>query len=76
MDQFKEAQELGIETRPVLLGPVSFLHLAKLSGSSERPDHSSQTGSESTSKLIYQLDGVLAVYKEVVSLLRSAGARW
>ena len=29
IDEFKEAVELGIKTRPVLLGPVSFLILGK-----------------------------------------------
>ena len=74
VDQFKEAQALGILTRPVLLGPVSFLHLAKLSGDSDH--HQSQSKNESTNKLIYKLDGVLEVYKEVVSLLKDAGATW
>jgi 5-methyltetrahydropteroyltriglutamate--homocysteine methyltransferase len=29
VDQYKEAKEMGIQTRPVLIGPVSFLALGK-----------------------------------------------
>ncbi|MFB6371949.1 MAG: hypothetical protein ABEN55_02255, partial [Bradymonadaceae bacterium] len=28
--EFEEADQLGVRTRPVLLGPVSFLQLAKM----------------------------------------------
>lgn len=59
--EFKEAKALGIITRPVLLGPVSFLLLSKMRDNSNRWD------------LLPQL---LSVYKEVLIQLESAGADW
>lgn len=60
-DHFTEAKSLGIHTRPVLLGPVSFLLLGKSKGSVKPLD---------------LLDGVLAVYEQVLSKLASLGADW
>src|SRR5436305_2017965 len=62
VDEFKEAQELGIHTRPVLLGPVSFLLLGK-----------SHHGGVSPLNLLPQL---LPVYTEVLRELAVAGADW
>lgn len=62
VDEFLEAKELGIHTRPVLLGPVSFVLLGKLE--SERV---------SRQQLVEQ---VLPVYAEVLRQLESAGADW
>ena len=36
VDEFKEAKFLGITTRPVLIGPVTFLKLAKMRDGSDR----------------------------------------
>ncbi len=62
VDEFLEAKALGIVTRPVLLGPVSYLILAKSSG-----------GKESSLAL---LEAILSVYQEVLQRLQAAGADW
>ncbi|GAB4580664.1 MAG: 5-methyltetrahydropteroyltriglutamate--homocysteine S-methyltransferase [Anaerolineales bacterium] len=62
VDEFKEAQHLGIHTRPVLLGPVSFLSLGK----------SLQAGFDPLTLLAR----VLPVYKTVLQRLADAGADW
>jgi 5-methyltetrahydropteroyltriglutamate--homocysteine methyltransferase len=62
IDEYREAAALGIQTRPVLLGPVSFLLLGK-----------SRDGHENRLEL---LDGLLPVYIDVLSRLASAGADW
>jgi 5-methyltetrahydropteroyltriglutamate--homocysteine methyltransferase len=62
IDEFSEALALGIRTRPVLLGPVSFLLLAKC--------RDGRAGS------LDLLDALLPVYAEVLSRLRGAGAQW
>lgn len=62
VDEFSEAKALGIETRPVLLGPISFLLLGK-------------THDESVSALSL-LDRLLPVYAEVLAQLKAAGASW
>lgn len=58
---FKEAKALGIHTRPVLLGPVSYLLLGK---------------SYDDSHVLSHLDQLLAVYQEILSRLFAAGADW
>lgn len=62
VDEYLEAKALGIETRPVLLGPVSFLLLGK-------------TWEEQIDPLSL-LDSLLPVYAEVLSQLVEAGAQW
>ncbi|KAF2809429.1 cobalamin-independent methionine synthase [Mytilinidion resinicola] len=59
--EFLEAKEAGIITRPVLLGPVSFLHLGKADrGSTVDP--------------ISLLDKLVPVYVELLEKLKAAGA--
>ncbi|ERF75471.1 hypothetical protein EPUS_07003 [Endocarpon pusillum Z07020] len=59
--EFKEAKDAGILTRPVLLGPVSFLALAKADrGQSVDP--------------ISLLDKLLPLYEDVLMQLKDAGA--
>ncbi|KAI0884984.1 cobalamin-independent methionine synthase [Annulohypoxylon maeteangense] len=59
--EYKEAKEAGINTRPVLLGPVSFLHLGKADrGQSVVP--------------IDLLEKLLPVYEELLVKLKEAGA--
>lgn len=63
--QLGEAAEQGIESRPVLVGPVTYLLLAKASddaAESFRP--------------IDRLDEVVAVYAELLAALAAAGASW
>jgi 5-methyltetrahydropteroyltriglutamate--homocysteine methyltransferase len=58
---FEEAKALGIITRPVLLGPVSFLLLGKM-----------KDGGDALSLL----DSLLPVYEEILGKLAAAGAEW
>jgi 5-methyltetrahydropteroyltriglutamate--homocysteine methyltransferase len=59
--EFLEAKEAGIITRPVILGPVSFLYLGKADrGQSVKP--------------ISLLDKLLPVYKQLLEKLKEAGA--
>jgi 5-methyltetrahydropteroyltriglutamate--homocysteine methyltransferase len=62
LDEFNEARSLGIHTRPVLLGPVSFLLLGK-------------THREGLSPLGL-LEQLLPVYEELLQRLAAAGADW
>lgn len=59
--EFLEARALGIEARPVLLGPVSFLLLSKSVDGSDR---------------LHLLDRLLPVYAELLARLKRAGAAW
>ncbi len=61
IDEFNEAKFLGISTRPVLIGPVTFLALAKMR------DGSNRWG---------LLPRLLAVYRNLLSSLAQAGAEW
>ncbi|KAJ3273267.1 methionine-synthesizing 5- methyltetrahydropteroyltriglutamate--homocysteine methyltransferase [Terramyces sp. JEL0728] len=65
VDQYLEAKALGIQTRPVVLGPVSFLALGK--ESSDAP-----AGFDRLSLL----DSLLPVYVELLTKLQAAGAEW
>jgi 5-methyltetrahydropteroyltriglutamate--homocysteine methyltransferase len=62
IDEFKEAKALGIHTRPVLLGPVTYLSLGKAK-------------SPSLNQLSL-LNRLLPVYGEVLAELAKAGADW
>ncbi len=62
VDEYLEAKQLGIQTRPVLLGPVSFVLLGKFS-----------QGKGSREAI---LKAVVPVYREVLEQLRKAGAEW
>jgi len=61
-DEFDQAKALGIITKPVLVGPVSFLLLGK-----SRVDDFNQ---------LDLLDALLPVYREVIAGLASRGAEW
>lgn len=61
VQEFLEAKAQGVITRPVLLGPVSFLHLGKADrGASVDP--------------ISLLDSLLPLYVELLTKLKGAGA--
>ncbi|HML96209.1 MAG TPA: 5-methyltetrahydropteroyltriglutamate--homocysteine S-methyltransferase [Thermodesulfobacteriota bacterium] len=62
VDEFREAKTLGIKTKPVLVGPVSFLLLGKSRDAGFSP--------------LSLLGGLLPVYIEVLKDLASAGAEW
>jgi 5-methyltetrahydropteroyltriglutamate--homocysteine methyltransferase len=61
LEDYKEAKFLGIDTRPVLIGPVTFLKLAKMRDGSKR---------------WALLPRLLAVYRAVLVSLAQAGAEW
>jgi 5-methyltetrahydropteroyltriglutamate--homocysteine methyltransferase len=63
VDEFLQAKSLGISTRPVLLGPVSFLLLGKMV--TGRPGEQ-----------LKLLERLVPVYERVLELLRQAGADW
>jgi len=65
IEEYKEAQALGIETRPVVLGPVSFLALGKAS-------KDAKPGFQPLSLL----PNLLPVYKQLLADLKAAGAEW
>ncbi|UPY37857.1 5-methyltetrahydropteroyltriglutamate--homocysteine S-methyltransferase [Sediminicoccus sp. KRV36] len=60
VEAFEEALALGQVTRPVLLGPVSFLLLGKMAGGGDALD---------------LLPGLLPLYAETLRRLEAAGAR-
>jgi 5-methyltetrahydropteroyltriglutamate--homocysteine methyltransferase len=62
MDDFNEAKAAGIHTRPVLIGPVTYLMLGKVKGEEIDP--------------VSLLDALLPVYAELLGALKSAGADW
>ncbi|MEL0242428.1 MAG: 5-methyltetrahydropteroyltriglutamate--homocysteine S-methyltransferase, partial [Pelagibacteraceae bacterium] len=60
-DEYNEAKASGFETKPVILGPITFLLLAK---------------SVDGSNTIDLLDRVIPAYKEIVKKLNELGAKW
>ena len=62
IDEFLEAKAQGVLTRPVLLGPVTFLKLAK----SKTPDFDPRS----------RIRDLLDVYARVLNNLELAGATW
>lgn len=61
-DEYKEAKALGVETKPVLVGPVTFLKIGKTHG-----EHFNT---------LTLLDNLLPVYEEVLKKLEAEGAKW
>jgi 5-methyltetrahydropteroyltriglutamate--homocysteine methyltransferase len=60
--EYREARRHGIETRPVLLGPLSFLLLSKPAEPGFRP--------------LDLLDSLLDGYEQLLGELHAAGAQW
>ncbi|KAG6412190.1 hypothetical protein SASPL_124860 [Salvia splendens] len=65
VNEYKEAKALGVDTVPVLVGPVSYLLLSKPAKEVEK-----------TFPLLSLLDKILPIYKEVIAELKAAGASW
>ncbi|KAI3924426.1 hypothetical protein MKW98_032627 [Papaver atlanticum] len=65
VSEYKEAKALGIDTVPVLVGPVSYLLLSKPA-----------KGAEKSFSCLSLLGSLLPVYKEVIAELKAAGASW
>ncbi len=62
LDEFLEAKAQGVATRPVLLGPVTFLKLAKSKDEGFDP--------------LTLLEDLIPVYAKVLNRLEQAGATW
>jgi 5-methyltetrahydropteroyltriglutamate--homocysteine methyltransferase len=62
VEEFLEAKAVGVHTRPVLLGPVSFLLLGKVK----------ETGFDP----LLLLERILPIYEEVLRQLAKAGSEW
>jgi 5-methyltetrahydropteroyltriglutamate--homocysteine methyltransferase len=62
IDAFSEALALGIRTRPVLVGPISFLLLGKSKSPGVKP--------------LALADRLVPIYEEVLRRLAKAGAQW
>lgn len=69
--EFAEAKALGFTTKPVLVGPVTFLTLAK-------PAHGAGTGSGNARSFdcLSLLPRLLPVYVEILQRLHAQGAEW
>ncbi|KAL6585566.1 hypothetical protein OROMI_002210 [Orobanche minor] len=65
VNEYNEAKALGIDTVPVLIGPITYLLLSKPAKSVEK-----------TFPLLSLLEKILPVYKEVIAELKAAGASW
>jgi 5-methyltetrahydropteroyltriglutamate--homocysteine methyltransferase len=65
VEEFKEAKALGIVTRPVVLGPITYLWLGKAA-----------KDASAGFKPISLLPKVLPVYKQLLAELKAAGAEW
>jgi 5-methyltetrahydropteroyltriglutamate--homocysteine methyltransferase len=61
-DEYLEAKDLGIETTPVILGPISYLYLGKAKGS--------------TFNRLDLLPELLDVYQEIFAKLNKLGVEW
>ncbi|NBD17830.1 MAG: 5-methyltetrahydropteroyltriglutamate--homocysteine S-methyltransferase [Cyanobacteria bacterium] len=64
-DEFAEAKALGINPKPVLVGPVTYLSLGKVQDS-KNPDFEPLT----------LLDNLVSVYEEIIGKLAASGAEW
>ncbi|GEP44723.1 5-methyltetrahydropteroyltriglutamate--homocysteine S-methyltransferase [Brevifollis gellanilyticus] len=64
-DEFAEAKALGLNAKPVLIGPVTYLSLGKVQDA-KNPDFDPFT----------LLGNLLDVYEQVISGLAAAGAEW
>lgn len=62
LDEFREAKALGIHTRPVLIGPLTYLLLAKMVDGATDP--------------LSLLPAILPVYTELLRRLADEGAYW
>ena len=65
VEEFKEAQAAGVTTRPVVLGPISFLVLGK-AGKDAKPGF----------QPISLLPKLIPVYETLLADLKAAGAEW
>lgn len=62
-DEFTEALDIGILTKPVLIGPVTYLMLSK-------------SHSEDSFDAMRLIDKLIPVYQEIIERLDKLGAKW
>ena len=62
VDEYREAKALGYQTRPVLLGPVTYLKLGKAKDGSFDP--------------VTLIDGLIPAYLDILRRLAANGAEW
>ena len=62
LNEFDEAKQLGITTRPVIIGPLTFLKLSKYD--------------ESASNQKDYLDKLIPLYSQLLDLLSAQGCEW
>lgn len=60
-DEYLEAKELGIETKPVILGAFTLLKLLKFSGNRQQKD---------------VIDDIVIAYMDILTKFHSMGAQW
>ncbi|MFI6956385.1 5-methyltetrahydropteroyltriglutamate--homocysteine S-methyltransferase [Nocardia sp. NPDC050408] len=60
LDELREALALGVPARPVVVGPITFLKLAKATGGAA----------------LDRLEELVPLYRELLRLLAAAGAQW
>ncbi|XP_012477686.2 5-methyltetrahydropteroyltriglutamate--homocysteine methyltransferase [Gossypium raimondii] len=65
VEEYKEAKALGLDTVPVLIGPLSYLLLSKPA-----------KGVDKSFSLLSLVEKIIPIYKEVVAELKAAGATW
>ncbi|KZV77198.1 cobalamin-independent methionine synthase [Peniophora sp. CONT] len=65
VEEYNDAKAAGVETRPVILGPVSFLTLGK-AAKEAKPGF----------QPISLLPKLLPIYKQLLTDLKAAGAQW
>ncbi|GAA3362348.1 5-methyltetrahydropteroyltriglutamate--homocysteine S-methyltransferase [Saccharopolyspora gregorii] len=65
VDQYHEAAELGIKTRPVVVGPLTFLLLSK-----------PQDGAPASFRPLDKVDELVTAYAELLGELHRAGVEW
>ena len=65
LTEYQQARKLGIQTRPVLVGPATFLLLAKAAD-----------GAPDGFQPFDRLDDLVRVYAEILGALRKAGVSW
>src|SRR5690554_7610920 len=61
LSSLKEAQAQGVNAKPVIIGPVTYLYLSKEKDDSNRLD---------------LIDKILPVYSKLLDQLADAGAEW
>ena len=59
--EYKEAKALGIETKPIVVGPYTMLKLCKYTGSKQAADFT---------------DAFVSVYKQIIEKCETQGALW